>query len=536
MGVARKFNHLERKAKPKRRQPPEEISKPLNTRWYELELEQIPDSDTLTELTTTLMSKCEKAWLEEFCSERKVGFLDEISHRGTRLDRIAALVVRVSDDVLGRGLESFERLVSMMENAKTREVFAALDPLLELLLDYLLPNNRKLKALSPSYLLQSQLSALRRRCVDFCERLLRSTPENENRLLSMIVNKLGDTDAVVSSTSLSAIQRLLKHHPRMSQVVFREVESFVFRSNLPERAQFYGLTLMTSIPCSDRNLASEMINAFMSVFNRLGNLIEEDRRVVKTVLKGVRKSIAYVDDLTMLDDARIKDIFRLAYNSTNTSIALDALSLLFTLTMKQSGIANERNLRKSAHAGMVDVGNGCMDEENEAVKTSWVHCDLNNQLKKQYDPTARNPAYAGVPGFYELVLLKDHYHPTVSLFAQQILNSEPITYKSDPFVDFAPINFLDAFSFKKPKKNRGEGGNRQGVHYEFLRKYLRERDTTFKEEEVTRKFKSEEEEIDYLFDQYLSNHGIPTKGDITNIDFAGALKKGRRNRRKSFVE
>lgn len=47
-----------------------------------------------------------------------------------------------------------------------------------------------------------------------------------------------------------------------------------------------------------------------------------------------------------------------------------------------------------------------------------------NRKKYEYDPNHRNPMFANAETSlqYELLVLKNHYHPSVSLFAQNILN------------------------------------------------------------------------------------------------------------------
>jgi len=76
-----------------------------------------------------------------------------------------------------------------------------------------------------------------------------------------------------------------------------------------------------------------------------------------------------------------------------------------------------------------------------------------------YKPMSRNPSFAKAEsvGLRELALLANHYHPTVSLFAQNLLEKETIQYTGDVLVDFSSSRFLDRFSFKNPKKESEKG-------------------------------------------------------------------------------
>lgn len=88
--------------------------------------------------------------------------------------------------------------------------------------------------------------------------------------------------------------------------------------------------------------------------------------------------------------------------------------------------------------------------------STWLH---KKEVKKKFNsegfnPMNRNPLYANgeLCTYSELRLLSQHFHPTVALFASQILSNELITYTGDPLKDFTLLRFLERFSFKNPKK------------------------------------------------------------------------------------
>jgi len=67
----------------------------------------------------------------------------------------------------------------------------------------------------------------------------------------------------------------------------------------------------------------------------------------------------------------------------------------------------------------------------------------------------REPKYSGAEStsLYELGALTTHCHPTVRLWAQQILETQKIKneYSGDPLLDFSIANFLDRIAYKEPK-------------------------------------------------------------------------------------
>ncbi|XP_060651700.1 uncharacterized protein F23B12.7 [Drosophila nasuta] len=103
------------------------------------------------------------------------------------------------------------------------------------------------------------------------------------------------------------------------------------------------------------------------------------------------------------------------------------------------------------------------EEAAEKKPSSWHHASLAaNQADAKvrnidackYDPYHRVPAFAGA-GYAlrnELLLLRQHYHPTVQVFAEQILLEKRIDYYGDPLRDFGLPHFLERFAFKNPKK------------------------------------------------------------------------------------
>ena len=52
---------------------------------------------------------------------------------------------------------------------------------------------------------------------------------------------------------------------------------------------------------------------------------------------------------------------------------------------------------------------------------------------------------------FELIVLTQHTHPTIRLWATKVIDGESISYGGDPLLDFGIANFLDRLSYKNPK-------------------------------------------------------------------------------------
>lgn len=102
------------------------------------------------------------------------------------------------------------------------------------------------------------------------------------------------------------------------------------------------------------------------------------------------------------------------------------------------------------------VKNDTVNNDKGKLASTWLH---KKEGKKKFhsdafNPMHRNPLYANgeLCTYSELRLLSQHFHPTVALFATQIISNEVITYTGDPLKDFTLLRFLERFSFKNPKK------------------------------------------------------------------------------------
>ncbi|XP_004686350.1 PREDICTED: CCAAT/enhancer-binding protein zeta [Condylura cristata] len=99
-------------------------------------------------------------------------------------------------------------------------------------------------------------------------------------------------------------------------------------------------------------------------------------------------------------------------------------------------------------------------ETKKSESASWVHFD-NLQGGKRlntYDPFSRNPLFCGAENtsLWELKKLSEHFHPSVSLFANTILQGNYIQYSGDPLQDFTLMRFLDRFVYRNPKPHKGK--------------------------------------------------------------------------------
>ncbi|KAI0808101.1 CBF/Mak21 family-domain-containing protein [Fomes fomentarius] len=81
------------------------------------------------------------------------------------------------------------------------------------------------------------LTYVRTQTLAFLTTLLRSQPEQEQNLLRLLVNKLGDTEKSACSRASYHLLQILQAHPAMKAVIVREVRSLIFRLPASTAAQ-----------------------------------------------------------------------------------------------------------------------------------------------------------------------------------------------------------------------------------------------------------------------------------------------------------
>lgn len=112
---------------------------------------------------------------------------------------------------------------------------------------------------------------------------------------------------------------------------------------------------------------------------------------------------------------------------------------------------DDDNVNKKKKKGIKREINGKSKKQN-TQQTSWIH--KNNIIHKthdSYDYTQRNPLYSGADKTltYELILYSRHYHPTVAIFANNLINVKKLNFNSFKIIKY--LKFLFFFHLKRAK-------------------------------------------------------------------------------------
>jgi ribosome biogenesis protein MAK21 len=123
-----------------------------------------------------------------------------------------------------------------------------------------------IKALSSA--LHDPVVHIRQEAIRVSHALLKSKPEQEQALLFILVNKLGDAERKVASSVCHVLHKLLMTHPAMTEVVAKEVMRLLFDAKTSTRARYYGLVFLSQIVLTKnhRDVAVQLVECYAKIF------------------------------------------------------------------------------------------------------------------------------------------------------------------------------------------------------------------------------------------------------------------------------
>lgn len=277
---------------------------------------------------------------------------------GTAVDKVSAHSVMVAENPIAN-IRSLDALLAMVTSkVGKRHALTGFETLKELFISSLLPD-RKLKSLiqqplnhlpesrdAYSLLLfwyfeeclkqryecfifaleeasRDMLPILKDKALKIISALLRSKPEQERRLLSALVNKLGDPESKAASNVDFHLSNLLYEHPNMKAVVIDEVDKFIFRPRLGLKAKYHAVNFLSQLHLSQRGdgpkLAKRLIDVYFAVFKVLISMADSEQRIDKSLTAG---------DTKKTSSSKKKNI----ENSSESHIEMDSRILSAILT------------------------------------------------------------------------------------------------------------------------------------------------------------------------------------------------------------
>ncbi|KAF2771785.1 CBF-domain-containing protein [Teratosphaeria nubilosa] len=347
-------------------------------------------------------------------------FLSTIMSSGTLEDKVYALTLLVQESPL-HTMKAFENLLGLAKKRSRNQALMAVAALKDLLGQGVMLPDRKLRAfgkqpailsalqgksahwslgdalpggiekrhlmvwavedwLKKKYfeLLQvleswcnDEIEYSRSRAVTYVWELLKDKPEQEENLLRLLVNKLGDTDRKIASRASYLLLQLENTHPAMRMVVTNSIEAdCLFKPNQSQHAKYYAIITLNQTILSQKEeaLAIRLLGIYFSLFTQLLKPVEEKRAATKPqpngkqqggggkagkmaakkrkaeerneeaegqlrekmmaqVLTGVNRAFPFADTSDPTFEKQMDTIFRVAH-SANFNTAIQALLLI----------------------------------------------------------------------------------------------------------------------------------------------------------------------------------------------------------------
>ncbi|KAI4353552.1 hypothetical protein L6164_002492 [Bauhinia variegata] len=380
-----------------------------------LEIKNVEEWKSFVEKKREMCERLMAQYVQDYESSRgqsgDIKMMISTQRSGTAVDKVSAFAVVVGDNPIAN-LRSLDALLGMVTSkVGKRHALTGFEALKELFISSLLPD-RKLKTLIQRPLNQvpetkdgyslllfwyweeclkqryerfvvaleeasrDMLPVVKTKAIKTIYMLLRSKSEQERKLLTALVNKLGDPDSKGASNADFHLSNLLSEHPNMKVVVIDEVDSFLFRPHLGPRAKYHAVNFLSQIRLTLKGdgpkVAKRLIDVYFAVFkvlitgascnektNKTGKAYlsdkkseslseshtELDSRLLSALLTGVNRAFPFVssDEADDVIDVQTPVLFQLVH-SKNFNVGVQALMLLDKISSKNQ-IASDRFYR-----------------------------------------------------------------------------------------------------------------------------------------------------------------------------------------------
>jgi ribosome biogenesis protein MAK21 len=319
---------------------------------------------------------------ENLSSDEK--WMNDVIRSGTLSDKIAALALKVQGNPVLE-LDALHQLMQYASKKEQRPAQLALEAIKDLLISNLLPDRHlvplqqqplkhpkvnlntailmwyedKLVEIMRQLLssldqgLKSTVDHFKKSSMAVVKDLLVSKPEQEARLLTMIVNKLGDPSTKISAYAVELLNEVIRDHLAMRSIVIREVRQFISYPNLKPKVIYSGILFLSQISmrqatsgASVSEIALQLVDTYVSLFQRIIPQEELKSKLLSAILVGINKVFPYFKDKQAIVK-HMDALFRLVHESSFTT-STQALILISYM------VINDKSLKKNKGATAID--------------------------------------------------------------------------------------------------------------------------------------------------------------------------------------
>lgn len=115
--------------------------------------------------------------------------------------------------------------------------------------------------------------------------LLCSKPEIEDIILSILINKIGDTSKKVENHAVQMLCKLLKVHPEMAPVVLHEAYLMCQRPGLKSSQKYYAMSFLNKLAIISGHDEAIRITLFRAYFHMFKSILQNPSERKELVFK-----------------------------------------------------------------------------------------------------------------------------------------------------------------------------------------------------------------------------------------------------------
>lgn len=360
--------------------------------WFEV-LKDVPKTES--QLDASALNKVHEVAIRLWSAEVEIfqrikssdksanaSWLRNVLSSGTLTDKVAALTMLTQESPIHQ-MRALNTLMTMAGKKCKREALIAIDSLRHLFVSDLLPDRKlqtfgqfpvenfkqlsgdggqmgqdrlliamafehEIKQVYMEYvkyveeMSKDQLKNIRSKVLGIIYELLVMRPEQEQRLLAMIVYKLGDPDRKIAAKTQYLLTQLVTRHPNMKMVVIKEVERVLHQPKVTEKAQYYAICFLNQMVLShqEANIANSLIKIYFNFFKVVSKKEEStEKKLISALLIGVNRAFPYTKGNEHDYDEQVNQLFKLTH-STHLSTSLQALMLLYQVMESRQSVSD----------------------------------------------------------------------------------------------------------------------------------------------------------------------------------------------------
>lgn len=298
-------------------------------------------------------------------------WLKTVLKSGTLVDKMSAFTLIIQDCSIHR-LKTMEILLNLATKKNRRESLMAIDTFKELFLNGLLPDRNlvpfhkqplddpgvrdvhliywyfedSLKNIYNEFLIQLEklshdtIFNTKKKVQSIAFELLKEKTEGQEKLLSLLVNKFGDSEKRIASNSTYLLTVLQEKHPEKKLMIVKEVEMFLHRNRVSLKAQYYAVIFLNQIILTRNNieLSKKLLNIYFSMFKQLTLQHKNvESKMLGALLTGVNRTFPFAPSQPKEFEEQLNILFKIVHVSSFNKSA-QALLLIYQVMYAQKVI------------------------------------------------------------------------------------------------------------------------------------------------------------------------------------------------------